>query len=74
MASNRPEFVVAFHGSSKIGAASVLLSPAWKRVEALQQPAAQPVANGMHGPVRSKAWPELLGEVRVADLDTWVKA
>ena len=34
MTSNRPEFVVAVHGISKAGAASVLLSPAWKAVEA----------------------------------------
>ncbi len=33
MLSNRPEFVVALNGISKIGAAAVLLSPAWKAVE-----------------------------------------
>jgi len=33
MTTNRPEFVVAVHGISKLGAASVLLSPAWKAVE-----------------------------------------
>ena len=33
MTSNRPEFVVAVHAISKIGAAAVLLSPAWKAVE-----------------------------------------
>ena len=33
MTSNRPEFVVAINGISKIGAAAVLLSPAWKAVE-----------------------------------------
>ena len=33
LASNRPEFVVAVHGISKVGAASVLLSPAWKALE-----------------------------------------
>src|ERR1035438_5445897 len=33
MVSNRPEFLVAVHGISKIGAASVLLSPAWKELE-----------------------------------------
>ena len=30
MTSNRPEFVVAVHAISKVGAAAVLLSPAWK--------------------------------------------
>ncbi len=34
MTSNRPEFVVAINGISKAGAAAVLLSPAWRVVEA----------------------------------------
>jgi long-chain acyl-CoA synthetase len=33
MTSNRPEFVVAVHGLSKLGAAPVLLNPAWKALE-----------------------------------------
>jgi long-chain acyl-CoA synthetase len=33
MASNRPEFVVALHAIWRLGAAVVLLSPAWKRAE-----------------------------------------
>ena len=33
MLSNRPEFVVSVHGISKLGAAAVLLSPAWKALE-----------------------------------------
>ena len=33
MTANRPEFVVAVHGLSKLGAAAVLLSPAWKAAE-----------------------------------------
>lgn len=33
MTSNRPEFVMAVHGISKLGAAAVLLSPAWKAFE-----------------------------------------
>ncbi|HMC41028.1 MAG TPA: AMP-binding protein, partial [Acidimicrobiales bacterium] len=33
MAANRPEFVVAVHAVSKLGAASVLLNPAWKALE-----------------------------------------
>src|SRR4051812_10060357 len=31
--SNRPEFLVAVHGISKLGASAVLLSPAWKALE-----------------------------------------
>jgi long-chain acyl-CoA synthetase len=33
MTSNRPEFVMAVHGISKLGAAAVLFSPAWKAFE-----------------------------------------
>jgi acyl-CoA synthetase (AMP-forming)/AMP-acid ligase II len=33
MASNRPEFIVAVNAISKLGAATVLLSPAWKARE-----------------------------------------
>jgi len=33
MMTNRVEFVVAVHAASKLGAASVLLSPAWKAAE-----------------------------------------
>jgi acyl-CoA synthetase (AMP-forming)/AMP-acid ligase II len=33
MMTNRPEFVVVVNGISKLGAAAVLLSPAWKAVE-----------------------------------------
>jgi acyl-CoA synthetase (AMP-forming)/AMP-acid ligase II len=33
MSTNRPEFVVAVNAISKLGAAAVLLSPAWKAVE-----------------------------------------
>ena len=33
MTANRVEFIVAVHATSKLGAAAVLLSPAWKRAE-----------------------------------------
>src|SRR5262245_40941223 len=33
MTSNRPEFLVTVCGVSKLGASSVLLSPAWKTAE-----------------------------------------
>ena len=72
MASNRPEFAVAVYGISKAGAASVLLSPAWKRVEAGH-------ALELTGPVHAVAdgpstalLGELLGADRVTDLTTWV--
>ena len=33
MTANRPEFVIAVHGISRVGAAAVLVSPAWKARE-----------------------------------------
>ncbi len=69
MTSNRPEFVVAIHGISKIGAAAVLLSPAWKAVEVGH-------ALELTGPVHAVAdgpavvlLAGLLGEDHVTDLD-----
>jgi acyl-CoA synthetase (AMP-forming)/AMP-acid ligase II len=74
MASNRPEFVVAVYGISKIGAASVLLSPAWKRVEAGHAlELTGPVHAAGDGPSTALLG-ELLGADRVSDLDRWVKA
>jgi long-chain acyl-CoA synthetase len=69
MTSNRPEFVVAIHGISKIGAAAVLLSPAWKAVEtrhALELTA--PVHAVADGPGVGLLC-GLLGERLVTDLD-----
>ncbi len=69
MTSNRPEFVVAINGISKIGAAAVLLSPAWKAVEidhALKLTApVHAVADGAAVDLLGG----LLGEDRVTDLD-----
>jgi acyl-CoA synthetase (AMP-forming)/AMP-acid ligase II len=69
MTSNRPEFVVAVNGISKAGAASVLLSPAWKTVEATH-------AVDLTGPVHAvtdgsatELLGELIGEGRITDLD-----
>jgi acyl-CoA synthetase (AMP-forming)/AMP-acid ligase II len=69
MTSNRPEFVVAINGISKIGAAAVLLSPAWKAVETGH-------ALELTGPVHAVAdgpavelLGGLLGEACVTDLD-----
>jgi len=69
MTSNRPEFVAAVHGISKTGAASVLLSPAWKAVEVghaldLTRPVhavTDGAATGLLG--------GLMGAGRVTDLD-----
>jgi long-chain acyl-CoA synthetase len=48
MMSNRPEFVVTVHAISRVGAAAVLLSPAWKAEEIAH-------ARGLTGPVLAVA-------------------
>lgn len=69
MTSNRPEFVVSVLAASTLGAASVLVSPAWKRREVGH-------AVELTGPARAVAdgtgtglMAELLGPERVTDLD-----
>jgi acyl-CoA synthetase (AMP-forming)/AMP-acid ligase II len=69
MLSNRPEFVTTVHGISKIGAAAVSLSPAWKAFEVdhaleLTHPA-YAVADGDGAALLAGR----LGQDRVADLD-----
>jgi long-chain acyl-CoA synthetase len=71
MLSNRPEFVVAVYAISKIGAASVLLSPSWKAREvghALQL--TEPVHAVADGP-SAALLAELFGQDRVTDIDGW---
>lgn len=69
MTSNRPEFVVAVNAVSKLGAAAVLVSPAWKALEvahALQITSARrAVADGPGVAVLA----DPLGEDRVVDID-----
>ena len=69
MTTNRVEFVVAVHAVSKLGASSVLLSPAWKAVEVDH-------ALGLTGPRHAVAdgpaaglLAERLGHDAVTDLD-----
>jgi acyl-CoA synthetase (AMP-forming)/AMP-acid ligase II len=69
MLSNRPEFVTTVHGISKVGAAAVSLSPAWKAFEIdhaleLTHPS-YAVADGEGAALLA----ERLGQDRVADLD-----
>ncbi len=71
MLSNRPEFVVAVYAISKIGAASVLLSPSWKAREvghALQL--TEPVHAVADGP-STALLAEFFGDSRVTDIDDW---
>src|SRR5690348_4625718 len=69
MTANRPEFVVAVYAISKLHAAAVLLSPAWKAREvahALQiTGAGYAIADSDTGPLLG----ETLGADRVANLD-----
>ena len=73
MVSNRPEFIVAVNGVSKVGAASVLLSPAWKALEvghALELTAAvHAIADGPS----TELLGDLFGRGGVTDLDSWEK-
>src|SRR5215510_10000170 len=69
MTSNRVEFVAAVHAISRLGAAAVLLSPAWKAVEVDH-------ALGLTGPGHAVAdgpavalLAERLGAGAVTDLD-----
>jgi acyl-CoA synthetase (AMP-forming)/AMP-acid ligase II len=69
MTTNRPEFVVAVHAISKLGAAAVLLNPVWKALEVehalgLTQPV-HAVADGPAAELLSAR----LGEKQVSDLD-----
>lgn len=69
MSGNRPEFVAVVNGLSKLGAATVLVSPAWKQREVgaaveLTSPT-YAVADGAGVPVLT----DLLGADRVRDLD-----
>jgi long-chain acyl-CoA synthetase len=69
MTGNRPEFVVAVHAVSKVGAASVLLSPAWKAREvghALDLTAPVHAVTDGEG---TAILTELAGRERVTDLD-----
>ena len=69
MTSNRVELVLAVQGASRLGAAAVMVSPAWKATEvghavALTQPV-QGVADGAGVALLTEA----LGADRVTDLD-----
>jgi acyl-CoA synthetase (AMP-forming)/AMP-acid ligase II len=71
MVSNRPEFVVAVNGISKIGAASVLLSSAWKALEVGHALALTSPAHAIADGPCSELLGDLFGKGRVTDLDGW---
>ena len=72
MTSNRPEFIVAVHAISKLGGATVLLSPAWKARETQH-------ALELTGPIHAVAdgpatalLGRCMGTHLVTDLDSWL--
>jgi acyl-CoA synthetase (AMP-forming)/AMP-acid ligase II len=69
MTTNRVEFVTAVHGISKLGAAAVLLSPAWKAAEVSH---ALDLTEPVHGVADGEAaslLADALGAPAVTDLD-----
>jgi long-chain acyl-CoA synthetase len=69
MTSNRPEFVMVMHAISKLGAAAVLLSPAWKAFEVNH---ALNLTEPVHAVADTTSTPllvDLLGSDGVTDLD-----
>jgi acyl-CoA synthetase (AMP-forming)/AMP-acid ligase II len=69
MMSNRPEFVVAVEAVSKLGAAAVLLNPAWKALEAEH---ALELTSPRHAVAEGPAvalLAEKLGEQQVSNVD-----
>jgi acyl-CoA synthetase (AMP-forming)/AMP-acid ligase II len=69
MTSNRPELVAAVHGISKLGAATVLLSPAWKQREVDHALALTDPAHAVADDPCTALLVGRLGAERVLDLD-----
>jgi long-chain acyl-CoA synthetase len=73
MLSNRPEFVVAVYGISMIGAASVLLSPAWKALEVGHAFALTSPTHVVADEPSTALLADLVGEIGLTDIDQWIK-
>jgi acyl-CoA synthetase (AMP-forming)/AMP-acid ligase II len=69
MMANRVEFVLAVHGVSKLGAAVVLVSPAWKSVEVGHALAVTGPVAGIGDADTTPLLAEVLGAGRVLDVD-----
>jgi acyl-CoA synthetase (AMP-forming)/AMP-acid ligase II len=69
MTTNRPEFVIAVHAISKLGAAAVLLNPAWKTLEVEHAVGLTDPAHAVADGPAVELLRETLGEQRVSDLD-----
>lgn len=69
MMGNRVEFVIAVHAISKLGAAAVLLSPAWKSVEVGHAVALTAPVHALTEGEATETVGEHLGSEHVSDLD-----
>jgi acyl-CoA synthetase (AMP-forming)/AMP-acid ligase II len=69
MMANRPEFVVAVEAISKLGAAAVLLSPAWKALEVKHALALTDAGHAVADGATAGLLAEQLGPASVTDLD-----
>jgi acyl-CoA synthetase (AMP-forming)/AMP-acid ligase II len=69
MLTNRVEFVVIVNAISKLGAAAVLLSPAWKAVEVAHALDLTGAGHGVADDLGTAVLGEALGPDRVVDLD-----
>jgi acyl-CoA synthetase (AMP-forming)/AMP-acid ligase II len=69
MMANRPEFVVAVQAASKLGAAAVLVSPAWKALEVNHALALTGTRHGVADGSTAGLLADQLGTDGVTDLD-----
>lgn len=69
MTSNRPEFAVVVHAVSKLGAAPVLLSPAWRALEVSHALALTAPVHAVVEEAGTSPLAELMGAARVTDLE-----
>ncbi len=69
MMANRMEFIVAVQAVSKLGGASVLISPAWKRAEVSHALGLTTPVHAVTDSVSSSLLGDLLGAGAVTDLD-----
>jgi long-chain acyl-CoA synthetase len=69
MSSNRPEMIAVVLGASHLGAAAVLLSPAWKAAEVGHAASITAPVRGVGDGTSAEVLREVLGSDRVIDLD-----
>jgi long-chain acyl-CoA synthetase len=74
MLSNRPEFIVAVYGISKIGGASVLLSPSWKALEVGHAVGLTTPVHAVTDDPSTALLGDIFGESRLTDIDEWMRS